>query len=485
MGNQKNIIVLVEPTFGHDKKHAHGGHNEFEPLGLEYIQAVLLEKGHDVKLIRQMSSDTFVFSNYILSYSPDIVCFSVLTYNYSESIAIASKLKSLSANIKIIFGGYHASIDSNGVVADDGIDFAVIGEGERTIVELVEAISKDLNDYSDIDGIVFKTGANEVIITNRRDRIKNLDELPFPTRSEEILKHCKIYGLMTPPPSKQTGTAMVACSRGCPYHCEFCCSNSVWGHGVTHRTPDNVIGELESISNSYHSNAIFFSDLTFNSNNKWAIDFCKKLINIGPEFKWYCMCTIRGINEELIQYMSLAGCKKIGFGIETLNIEKSQEIKTFTQPSLDAMNNVFDLCNDNGIFTKAYLMIGFPDETQDSLIRYIDTVKELRVDEIKVSFYTPFPGTKAHIKFKERLRYKDYGYYDTLNHVVIRNEMLSEDDYFKLRKRMINEFYGSEQYRERVLKNINKEPSLKGTYKEFITFLSLKDEYFSLWGLND
>lgn len=469
-----NSVVLVEPTFGHDKKHTFGGHNEFEPLGLEYIAAVLQRKGYQVILLRQMSLTTEEITQRILSYNPDIVCFTVLTYNFQEALLIAKIIKAFDKKIKTIFGGYHPSTDSENVLKEDSVDFVIIGEGEITIEELIDAFENNC-DYTPIQGIAFKKDGT-IFKTNVRTRLKNLDEIPFPFREEYLLRDCKIYGLMFPPPSNQINTVTIACSRGCPFNCEFCCSNTVWGTGVTYRSPKNIIQEILEVQNRFKSNAIFFSDLTFNSNKKWVKEICLSIIDSGLKFNWYCMCTILGMDKELVQLMSKAGCRKIGFGIETLDDEVSNTIKSFKRPSINEMNEIFDLCSDNEIFTKAYLIIGLPDETYNTLMEYKEKINTMSVDEVKISFYTPFPGTKAFYKYKHKLAYTDYSFFDTLNHVVVKNDRLTEDEYKAIRKEIIQDFYLREEYLLRMQNNISKNPSLAESYSEFFEFLSLKNK---------
>lgn len=468
-----NSIVLVEPTYGHDKKHVFAGHNEFEPLGLEYIAAVLQEKDYKVHLVRQMSGTTDELIDYILSHNPDVVCFTVLTYNYAESIRITKALKVFNKNIITIFGGYHPSSDPENVIKDSYADFVVIGEGEATIAELIDTINGDRN-YRLVHGIAFLENG-QYIRTNARMRIKNIDSLPFPLRNKGILSECKIYGLMYPSLSKQVNVTAIACSRGCPYNCEFCCSNALWGKGVTYRSPHNIIEEIREVQKRYSTNVFFFTDLTFNSNKRWVKDFCCEIVTSGLIFNWYCMCTILGLDEELIRLMRRAGCRKIGFGIETLDDKLSNEIKSFKRPSIEDMNEVFDLCFENDIFTKAYLMIGFPDETDNFLLEYKNKINSMRVDELKISFYTPFPGTRAYEKYKYKLLHDDYSYFDTLNYVVVKNDSLTEEQYKSIRGEIIHDFYNTENYISRINRRIKRTPNLIESYSEFFEFMKLKN----------
>ncbi|MBI3815737.1 MAG: B12-binding domain-containing radical SAM protein [Nitrospinae bacterium] len=474
LNKKRNIqsVVLLEPTFGHDKKHAFGGHNEFEPLGLEYITAVLHSKGYKVNILMQMSEARDELVQKIISYNPDVVCFSVLTYNFNESIQIARKLKHIDEKIIVVFGGYHPSTDTENVVKNNNVDFVVIGEGETTVMELFDAIENSRN-YESISGIAFLKNS-QYFKTTKRIRIKNIDTLPFPLRNENTLKDCKIYGLMYPPPSKQVNVAVIACSRGCPFNCEFCCSNALWGKGVTYRSPHNIIKEIRAVQEGFNTNAFFFTDLTFNSSKRWVKDFCYEILNSGLNFRWYCMCTILGLDAELIRLMSQAGCRKIGFGIETLDDELSNEIKSFKRPLIEKMNEIYDLCFENEIFTKAYLMIGFPNETYNKLLEYKNKINEMRVDEIKISFYTPFPGTRAFEKYKHKLAYNDFSYFDTLNHLVIKNNSITEDEYKIIRKEIIRNFYNSELYVARIKERLTRNPALIESYDEFFNFLKLK-----------
>lgn len=468
-------IILVEPTCGHDKKHAQGGHNEFEPLGLQYISAVLRKHGYDVHILRQMSCDTDDFVRTISGFAPGAVCFTVLTYNSPEALDIAGRLKANNDNIIIVFGGYHPSSAPADVLEKGDVDFVVIGEGEETIIELFDAIERQ-DKLHHVSGIAFLENT-KFIKTPPRRRMRLLDSLPFPTRKAHLLKDCRIYGLMYPPPSKQINTATVACSRGCNFSCEFCCSKAVWGEGVTYRSPDNVMREIAAIQTEYGSNTIFFSDLTFNSSKRWVKELCDKIIESGLTFNWYCMCTILGMDEELIILMSKAGCRKIGFGIETL--DSNIAVKSFKNPCIENLNEIFDLCSRHGIFTKAYLMIGTPYETREALEDFKTRLHMMRVDEIKISFYTPFPGTCSFEKYKHNLSYRDYSYFDTLSHVVIRNDNIAEEEYLAIRKNLSNAFYKEKSYQARIKANLEKNLLLMDSYAEFFEFLQYGNDFLS------
>ena len=137
----------------------------------------------------------------ILSYNPDVVGFTALTYNFNYSKQIARKIKEKSKkDVITIFGGYHISALPE-EVKDDAIDFGVIGEGEITALELINTINKNL-DLKNVTGICyFDKRKKQVIITRPRERIKNLDELPWPKREAKFIEgaHTTQIGYPTPP----------------------------------------------------------------------------------------------------------------------------------------------------------------------------------------------------------------------------------------------------------------------------------------------
>src|SRR3989344_2295999 len=176
-------ITLVEANGGLWKPGVFTRHSSFESLALEYIGAVLKQEGYNVKILQQKNKPINGFLQNILTTKPDLVGFSTMTYNFPLSKSLANIIKE-NNNIPIVFGGVHISSHPESI-DDKAIDYGVVGEGEYTFRDLVKALDNG-QDPRKIKGIVYWDDG--VKFTGLRERIEDLDELPFPLREKESLK---------------------------------------------------------------------------------------------------------------------------------------------------------------------------------------------------------------------------------------------------------------------------------------------------------
>jgi len=238
----------------------------------------------------------------IKSFNPDFVCFSVVTDNYSWACELSKIIKSIK-NIPIVFGGIQVTSCPEEVISREFIDYIVLGEGDETIVELVE--NKDATDIKNVwfkkDGIVIK---NEI-----RHLVQNLDLLPLPDKEIFYKKAPYLihdYYCMT--------------SRGCHFNCTYCFNNYLkklyagqcW---VRRRSVKNVIKELK-IGKEGGCKHILFLDDCFVSDKEWLKVFAKeykKKINLPFE----AMSMAVFLNEEVVSLLKYMGCVKVQIGVQT------------------------------------------------------------------------------------------------------------------------------------------------------------------------
>jgi len=442
-------------------------HSIFEPLGIEYLASRARQKYKDVRVLYP-SSYREITKN-IHEFSPNIVGFSVMTHNFSATLSIAKEIKRYDPKIITIFGGYHPSACPE-IVKNKRIDFVVIGEGEKTFIELIEAIDKK-GDLSKVRGISYLDN-DVLVVTEARQRINDLDLYPFPQRNKSILKECKIFGLSYPPPSEQKSVCQFVYSRGCMFNCKFCNSYQVWGNKVIWRSPKNVVDEIAYVQREYGTNMLFFADLTFNHNKKRVLALCREIIDQRIKINWYAMCRHDEIDEEILAEMSKAGCTKISFGIDSLNLDTISKIKPSQNKSIDKIKFVLEQTNTFGIIIKAYLMIGFPWENSESVNYTGRILKDLMIDELRISFVTPFPGTALleDLEKKDIILNKDYGRYTT-DEPIIKVNGLSKSELITARERIFKSFYFSKEYETRKKAKLLKFPHLKKSYDEFYDFL--------------
>jgi radical SAM superfamily enzyme YgiQ (UPF0313 family) len=419
------------------QKQDYHGWNSPEPIGLEYVASSLSSAGFKVCFVSQYE--------FVVSYpgvSQELSFVSGVTSEWPKIKKVAFDAKQ--AGRIVILGGYHVCGYWENI-NDNNIDYIVRGEGEDIAVVLAKIFLR--NETVNFDRHNYNSGNLPVVI--KAPVIDNINRLPFPMRSQKRIGKDILFDLMYPTRSLQNNTLIVLTSRGCKYNCDFCSSATVWESGVRKRSCTNIISELREIKERFGTNTIIIIDQSFGQEKGWTIEVCNEIKKAGIDINWYHQSNL-GIDEETIEAMAGAGCTKIGFGLEGLSEKTVKKVKAINPHSIDIVNNLFGLCRSKGMLVKAYTMLGYPWETEDDVLEYKKFLKELRANQIKISYATPFPGTKYWDMYKDRLLTDDWAMFDTISMPVIRNDKISVERYAQIRTELFRTFYGSESYSNTV-----------------------------------
>jgi anaerobic magnesium-protoporphyrin IX monomethyl ester cyclase len=326
----------------------------------------------------------------IAEYRPTVVGISTMSQNFESARLVARLVKELDERTVVIAGGPHPSTAGRESLNCPSIDICVRGEGESTIVDLLDAIEHE-RDLRDVKGICFRRGG-EVVETPPRRVIENLDSLAFPHQAaREVLKD---YSLYRPDAFQQ-----VLATRGCPYGCLFCSSRNIWSRRVRFRSPANVTKEIRSLQNiGLHK--VEFADDTFGVSRHYLHELCGALARDCPGLKWECELHVKLVDDTTVTAMKRAGCVVIRIGIESGNNHILRGIKKniTIEEALDACR----IIKRHGIRLDAFFMVGFPDETEDTLTDTITAIKNAKCDRVLYSIFTPYPGTELFEVCKAR-----------------------------------------------------------------------------------
>ena len=436
------------------------GHSQPEPIGLEYIAASLAQVGF---LCNFRDSNELTVST--ANDSMRLCLLSALSCELPQIIAAA--LRARTRGETTVLGGYHAS-GNHESLADMPFDYVVIGEGEFVSQAIAKAVLD--KDNSDLDR--YESNSVGLARVVRAPRIADLNSLPWPVRSESRMSQYQynLHDLMWPTKSKQRNTALVLASRGCAHDCDFCASSTVWGTGLRLRTPENVVDELKSLKQNFGTNTIVFIDQSLGQSKRWSLDLCQQIQAANLGLNWYHQSNLN-ISRDVIKAMASAGCTKIGFGLEGISPRVRSLIKPRNPHELDSVNQLFDFCNSLGIFVKAYLMIGFPWETEEIVKEYFEWLPKIRANQIKISYFTPFPGTRDWTRFKSQLVTANWTDFNTVRMPVVYNPNISVDRYHEIRTALFISFYASPTYADLTAQMIGAYPHYIESYREFADFL--------------
>jgi radical SAM superfamily enzyme YgiQ (UPF0313 family) len=455
-------------------------YNVAEPLGLLYIDAYLKRIGHKVLLLHPHIEEKQILSyNELLrratDFLPDLVGFSAMTNQVPRTHEMAMEIKSILPQVRIVVGGDHFSGYPQDILNFDALDFAICGEGEKCMAWLVEHF-ENLESCEVIPAGIYWKDRNKVHGKGRSKRIQDLDSLPFASRYLGLLKWSRVGMLMWPPRAEQTGMVSINTSRGCPYACAYCDARQVWGVGVHWRKPEKVVEELKALKDAYGINTAFFVDLTFNADREKVFDICQAFEKVKLGISWYVLLRPGNpdnritVDRPMLEALKKAGCIKVGFGVETLSPSIAKDLR---RSSINGyLVKVMRWMDDLGLLSKAFLIIGHPQETEKYYQELSSYLFDLGVDELRISYLVPFPGTPLWDKYQNSLpadvAYEDYTTFRPLMH----HPIFSSEELTEIRLSLVRNYYFSSLYQARVKEKVTRYPYLKKSFVEFMDHIS-------------
>lgn len=367
-------VFLIDPHL-HEK-------NDFNiSFSLLSLYSALENAGFDVKIL-----NVFDYRKLVKMLNTSEVEFVGITTNTSKSLIRALEISRMvkEMDIPVFWGGPHATMLPEQTLSNRYIDGVVLGEGERTIVELAEKINT--NSLKEVEGIMFKKDG-KIIKCKKRSLIKNLDELPLPAWHQ-----VKKFPRTTFFNGKRYG--LIETSRGCPFRCGFCFKQ--FGNIWRYKSIDRVMEEIDYLL-SFGVSCIHFIDDMFLLSKKRIIELCKRIIKDKKNISW----VIRGarpdqVDLELLRWMKRAGCEYICFGVES----GSQRILNMINKdiSIRQINKAFNLCHRMGILPRGFFMVDFPSETKKDLNLTLRLIHKIQPTLCTFTYYIPFPNTPLYQK---------------------------------------------------------------------------------------
>jgi len=361
-------------------------------LSLGYVAATLKQTGHDVYFIDlalEGREPLNALLGKVKEYRPQALGFSAMTPHYNECRRLLKRARRHLTGIPIVIGGPHASALPEEVLRNGTANVVVVSEGEKTAPELFSALEKD-GDLNSISGIAFVDDQGDVVHTLPRERIRNLDEIPYPPW--DILRPERYRGRI-----RGRKKANVLTSRGCPYHCVHCHRGPTGGPPFRQRSIDNVLEEIRRLHEGYDIGAFGIRDDIFTFNKNHTINLCDALLTEGLDIVWDCETRVDMVDFDLLKQMKQAGCIGIDFGVESGSEKILSKIgKKITK---DEARKAFQYCRKLGLPTRAFFIIGTPWETHETVNETISFAKELRPTVSHFFLATPYPGTRLRQEF--------------------------------------------------------------------------------------
>ncbi len=439
----------------------------FPSLGLASIASYARQKGFSVAIIDAPALNLTVenFESYLRAEfensQPSFVGFTSSTSAVKKAYLMAKIAKNVFPDSKIVFGGVHATFLTEEVLANDFVDIVVSGEGEITFAEILEQ-----KVWRDIKGISFKE-KGELVSTSERERITELDLLPFP--AYDLLPMTRYF------PAKGSYKRLPAISmltgRGCPGKCTFC--NKTLGSRIVSRSAESLIKEIKMLIKEYGIKQIMFYDDTFTVRKSIVREFCKLIISEQIDISWCCFSRMDCVEPELLAQMKEAGCHQIMYGIESAD---ETILKSINKKSNNELaRNVVAYTKAAGIDVRGVFMLGSPNDTRQSVLKTLDFAIELNPDLAIFNITTPYPGSAMFMEAEREGRILSYNWDDyDLSRPVMKLDSLSSDEIIELYNYCYRKFYFRLSYIcKRFRRLFTKPEEIKELFTSFKTILFL------------
>ena len=378
------------------------------PLSLLYLGAALLKNGFetqilDINLYKPWKQDNEsgyvkeIILNRIREYNPGLIGFGCLFSGQFPFVVRHSENIRNNFDVPIVVGGMHSTIFYQDILMKcPYIDYVVIGEGEETIVNLANSIQKEVPLSPAVPGIAYRK-KGKVIVNSKQGYIKKLDTIPFP--AHELINLEDYYhntdNWHNPKGLKFKMTMPILASRSCPMKCNFCSMRLVMGDIIRYRTPKNIVDELEMLFNKYSLNRFSFWDDNLNINKKQIIAINDEIIkrNLNIQYETPNGLGIRTLDEEIIDSMVEGGWVRGAIAIESGSDYIRNKVigKKLTKEKIIEVLKL--LRKHKSLHIRAFFIIGFPEETSETIMESYEMIKKINVDEVYVTNCTPFPGT--------------------------------------------------------------------------------------------
>ena len=322
---------------------------------------------------------------------PDIIGLGAKTCEAQVARALSKEIKKWNPDVLVVIGGAHSSTFPDSIMKDSGIDVAVIGEGEKTLVEIVEKFAAG-EPLAGIDGTLTRVNG-ELVMGAVRPYIEDVDSIPFPAwdlMDIDLFSRVVIPGFFL----ARKRMMIVFSSRACPYECSYC--HQIFGKKFRPRSAENVLQELEILYHKYGVQEFHFIDDVFNLQKERVHAICDGILERKMDVS---IVFPNGLRADILDRDTVAKLRKAGtyclyFGVESGSPRILKLINR--KQNLDKIKQVVRWCDEEGMITGGFIMMGFPSETREELESTSRFILDNPFTRMGISQVTALPGTKLH-----------------------------------------------------------------------------------------
>ena len=400
-------VLLVNPPSAvgvYDKSKIRVAITSAPFITLATLAGELVRKGHQVEIADLMvEPDPFkAYEERLQRLRPEYVGITFTTPLYHEARQLAEMARKRLPDVTTIAGGIHASTLPREVLDEGGFDIVVLGEGERTLAEIVAGLEPEK-----IAGIAFGRG-DDYTLTPSRQLIAQLDDLPLPAWELHDLTRYRAPHIA----SRANPVGYMETNRGCNHHCTYC-SQRIFGHSVRSKSSRRVVDEMFRMLELGFAD-IHIKDDNFTADIDRAKQTCRLLLDEGFPAPWALPTgvNVEDVDEEFFALARQAGCYQISFGIESGVPEVLAGVNKRQTPEM--IRSAVEMAHEAGLETVGFFMMGLPGDTTDTMRRNIRFARSLPLTYAKASMTLPFPSSALYrqIDMDGRILSRDWSKYN-------------------------------------------------------------------------
>ncbi len=379
-------VLLVYPNIA--------DHPKDISFGLAAVSASLKQAGHRVELLdATFGLPPTAVSRRLTAFRPGLVGVTVASNDFSYAAHLTQMIRA-QTDAPIIAGGFHATVAPEDLLALACFDGVVIGEGDRTFVEIANSLEGGNLDRS-LAGAWFRADG-EIVRNPLRGLQQDVGAWPVPDR--DLFDYARYV-------RHNRGLATFLSTLGCPYPCSYCINHHLvrlyGSNGYVRFKPlDSLLAEIAEVVGRHAVRGIEFYDETFTLDRGRVLAFCERYgSKLGLPFTINARAT--RLDREIVRNLKAAGCTRVLIGIECGNPQLRCDVLRRPETD-DEIVEAFALVRSAGMETHAYNMVGLPFETEADIDLTIDLNRRCQPDYLAVSLFNAYPGTDLHRLCRER-----------------------------------------------------------------------------------
>jgi radical SAM superfamily enzyme YgiQ (UPF0313 family) len=361
------------------------------PWSTLHVGSYLKSFGHKITLLDPDTSPDFEMRFRECVQKADLAGFSLMTCQVHYALPLMQFIRKNYPALPVVVRGIHPTLLPEQTCSSGLIHYVVVGEGEKTVLKLVEHLGTQ-GSLKDIDGLVWKQ--NGSVIRNREREVVNLDDLPF--LDYDLLERQILHFF-------STSTLSIFTGKGCSFRCAFCV-NQVLGQRFRGKSAARVLDEIDYCLKRFHSKDIYFRDDNFFHLRKRVVEILEGILRRGYQFTWRAACRVgyfndRFLNDEMLSLLKRSGCLELKFGAES----GSQRVLDYISKDITIEQTVraAEKCRQFGFRGNFSFITALPTETREEALQtlnLIDRIKKIVPWSVIVGPqpFRPYPGGRLY-----------------------------------------------------------------------------------------